>query len=99
MSYALILKESGEGCDYTFGCGWKPVVFNHYPTDEEIAPVVEDHGLDRFESITVVKIEKIIGRAALEDLVAGDDDDEPEEDVEKETRRLEYERLRVEFGG
>ena len=24
---------------------------------------------------------------------------EPEEDVEKETRRLEYERLRVEFGG
>lgn len=95
MSYALILKESGIGCDYTFGCGWKPVVFNHYPTDEEIGQVIEDHGLDRFESITVVKIEKIISLSELSNYLPDEDDDG--EDAETAARRAEYERLRREF--
>lgn len=97
MSYALLLKESGEGCDYTFGCGWKPIAFNHYPTDAEIGQVIKDYGLIRFESITVVKIETIISQSELLEYLPEDDDDDGE-DAETAERRAQYERLKREFG-
>ncbi len=98
MAYALILKDSGEGCDYTLGCGWRPEVFNHEPTALDIGEVIERVGVENLESITVVKIEKIIGRAELGDYkLAEDDDEEDDEDEETAARRAQYEALRREF--
>lgn len=98
MSYALLLKENGIGCDYTFGCGWKPVMFDEKPTEDDIKQVVEEHGLDRFSNIMVMEITRVYTSMDLALLCGQDDDDDDVVDFETAERRAQYEKLKKEFG-
>lgn len=105
MTYAFVLKEFGYGCDYTIGCGTKIVPAGEtLPTDQDCYDVAQDHGLDRIESVTVVKVERVLDETAIARLAPPEEEEEEDEHASispeeaKEERRRRYVILKREFG-
>lgn len=97
--YAIVIKESGEGCDYTIGCGERAVPLKAMTLDDveeelkEILPEwdVPDRGV---EYVLIVKIEQIMTETDLEEFIPNEEG----EDDDKAARRRQYEKLKKEFG-
>ena len=101
MTYALWVKEAGEGCDYMVGCGEKLIVMgSNPPTDEEIRALLEDYGNDpdRFSKIRIVKIDREFSPQEIHSFYDRDEEEDDSEAEEREERRKQYEALKREFG-
>lgn len=97
MAYVIYVKERGEGCDYTVGCGETIITMgDELPSDAEVSEALENHGSDRdrFETVAILKIVKDYTEDEIYDLY----EDESEEDAATTARRQQYETLKKEFG-
>jgi hypothetical protein len=103
MSYAVWVKQSGQGCDYTIACGQKLINLKATTVEDAVEEakktLVDDYGFevggDRDpEKILIVEIVHEIAS----DELPNEDDDEEEDDFATRQRRLQYEALKKEFG-
>jgi hypothetical protein len=105
--YIMLLKQSGEGCDYTIGCGMLWEVVETENIQEKIRETLEDFGADGtgdvlftrmvfvpFDAATVVDVDldKIYRQIR-------DDKDQQASKDNEEKERAEYERLKLKSGG
>lgn len=101
--YAAVVKESGEGCDYTIGCAEKTFPLAAATLEEakrEIAALLQDgYGYpDRdggLEHVLIVTVGEVMTQDAVYALM--ESDEEVEDGATAERRRL-YESLKKEFG-
>jgi hypothetical protein len=105
--FIAVLKQCGEGCDYTIGCGVKVVELQACTWDEakvearhalaEDYSQAYDHCLEGFTIFEVSSRFDVPVNAWYADISREEADRNAGR--EKEKRRLEYERLKREFGG
>lgn len=60
--YYLYMKQEGEGCDYTIGCGSKLIPLVNYGTEnehQEIKKILEDHISDETHLSECMIVERI----------------------------------------
>jgi hypothetical protein len=106
MKFVAYLKQIGDGCDYTIGCGQKLIGLDAQTWAEaraEMRKLLADnysHDESRLETVTIYEV-KTAERVPVDDWYAEieDEEDQAQEARDKENRRREYERLKREFGG
>ena len=102
--YAAYVKESGEGCDYTIGCGNKlvPLVAEKLVDawEENANWLIDGYGYPdgdmAIDHVVMTKVESQMSGAGFDEIVASLTP-EPEEDPVKTARRAQYEALKKEF--
>lgn len=85
MKYGIVIKQEGEGCDYTIGCGTRFVEFDapddvaardwvreqHTPDEDNTRPYLAgENNETTFERVTLVKIVEVLPIEAWRDEVA-----------------------------
>jgi L-fucose isomerase-like protein len=104
-SYIAVLKEWGEGCDYTIGCGVETIRFGAENMEEAIDyirnyEVIEYYGSDRIESCDIIEIADEVDFAAIynkEESAREEEELKEQEALERESQRKQYESLKEEF--
>ena len=104
--FIAVLKQRGEGCDYTIECGVKVVQLKSQTWE---AAIEEAHWeiaweyRDEYHALESLEVFEVAQRyeAPIDEWYAGFDDAEAAQEAEdaKEQRRLQYERLKREFEG
>lgn len=105
MNFVAYLKQIGEGCDYTIGCGQKLIPLNAQSWDEARAEMRRlmaenySHDESRLEAVTIYEVKTAL-RIPVDYWYSEIEDEEAQEQAarDKEQRRSEYERLKREFG-
>lgn len=108
MMYLLLMRQPGQGCDYTIGCAQKWQLFSSTPETVfvEAKQMVRDHGWGgrdpRVSEAYVIPAEGLVNLAPM---LNAEDEAERErvaqqEHQQKETdERAAYERLKQKFEG
>ena len=105
MKYTVILKQDGEGCDYTIGCGMTKTTIEANSLDEAKEKlnklIIETYPRTRMErGLAWAELyEEKIYSAPVEDLYAEKQQKEDKEDQEirEKKDREEFERLKEKF--
>lgn len=103
--YAAVVKQLGQGCDYTIGCAEKTFPLTSTTPEEaarEIATLLqEDYGYPDadggIDHVLIVTVAKVMTQEAVFALMK-DEDEEAEEEEATAERRRQYEALKTEFG-
>lgn len=98
-TYGLYAQQTGEGCDYTIGCGRNFYVLGEleeHEVDAAIRKAVEDHslGVEDYSELDELALVVIVKDLDVADFMPDDDS----EDEAREARRRQYEELKREFG-
>lgn len=106
MNYVLLMRQSGEGCDYTIGCGYKWLQFSAEHIEEATArakQTVRDHGWrgDGVSEALLVPASELVNLGTLldvEDTQAESDADQATLQQKELADRKAYEELKKKFG-
>jgi len=104
MSYKAYLKQEGEGCDYSIGCGQKLIDLKSITLKEAMIELIQIisreymHPEYRLESVFIFEISNTIDmdiKSVYKKIEAfnKEDDNRLKEDAEK----AEYERLKIKY--
>lgn len=105
--FFLYMKQKGEGCDYTIGCGetiqeidgetHKQALKNVYEFFEEEQQYIDPESDSSLEECYLFELKKTIDLDELQEKFTEEQEKE-EEDNQEECERKEYERLKKKYG-